>query len=107
MAEWSSDRDLFAQRWLEVRALLGAGTIIKFMTASLYRTNRNKAVPVTILGDDLRMKNKKYCLWEYNDIDDFYETPCNNSGYAFTEGTIKENKFKFCPYCGKKIRGKL
>lgn len=49
-------------------------------------------------------KDKNFCIWEYNDIDGFYETPCNNSGYAFNEGNVKENKFKFCPYCGRVIR---
>lgn len=53
-----------------------------------------------------RMNAKKFCVWEYNDIYDFYETPCNDSGYAFTVGTVKENKFKFCPYCGRKIKVK-
>lgn len=52
------------------------------------------------------MNAKKFCVWEYNDIYDFYETPCNDSGYAFTVGTVKENKFKFCPYCGRKIKVK-
>lgn len=51
-------------------------------------------------------KDKNFCIWEYNDIDDFYKTPCNNSGYAFNEGNLKENKFKFCPYCGRVIKEK-
>lgn len=44
----------------------------------------------------------KYCYWDYNDIDDFYETSCGE-GWSFQEGTLKENKVKFCPFCGKRI----
>lgn len=47
----------------------------------------------------------KKCLWEYNDTDDFYETACGE-GHMFNEGTISENKYKFCPYCGKEIKVK-
>jgi hypothetical protein len=49
-----------------------------------------------------RGKRKKFCPWVYNETDDFYETSCNN-GWMFTEGTVKQNKVRFCPYCGKLV----
>lgn len=45
----------------------------------------------------------KYCKWTYIDTDDFYETSCDN-GQCFIEGSVKENHYMFCPYCGKKIK---
>lgn len=49
----------------------------------------------------------KHCIWTYIDIDDFYETSCgNDKGFCFNDGGIKENKFRFCPYCGKIIKVK-
>lgn len=47
---------------------------------------------------------KDTCEWEYDeDYDDnVWNTECDNQHY-FEEGGIKENSYKFCPYCGKKI----
>jgi len=49
------------------------------------------------------MKNikKEKCIWEYDDIDDYYNTSCKNT-FCFTYSK-REKEFKFCPYCGKKI----
>lgn len=33
----------------------------------------------------------------------YYETSCKNV-LCFITGDIKENKYKYCPYCGKKIK---
>lgn len=41
----------------------------------------------------------KYCEWTYEESAYAYETSC-----GFLEETIKENKYVFCPYCGKKIK---
>jgi len=49
------------------------------------------------------MNIKNFCIWEFQDGDDYYETYCNNS-FCFLEGFIKENNFKFCPFCGKSIK---
>jgi hypothetical protein len=45
-----------------------------------------------------------YCMWRHinNDIEDYFETGCNNTFQFITDG-IKENNFKYCPYCGKEI----
>ena len=45
------------------------------------------------------------CYWkpQCNGEEDYYETSCGN--YSFFElGDIEDNKFKFCPYCGKPIK---
>ncbi len=42
------------------------------------------------------------CKW-IND-DEYYNTSCGNS-FQFIEGTIEDNKFKHCPYCGLEIEG--
>ena len=50
-------------------------------------------------------RQMKYCKWTYQDIDGFYETSCcGGEGFQFNEGGVKENKFVYCPYCGKKIK---
>lgn len=41
------------------------------------------------------------CKWKY-DGEGFYETSCENS-FFFDTGDRKENKFKYCPFCGNKI----
>ena len=50
-------------------------------------------------------KKRETCLWEFDEHHGFYETGCKNAFLFETEG-IKENKFKFCPYCGKEIKEK-
>jgi hypothetical protein len=42
------------------------------------------------------------CVWSYNS-DGFYDTACVNA-FMLESGSLKENKFKFCPYCGKRIK---
>ena len=47
-----------------------------------------------------------FCEWEKdNNIDGYgilYNTICDEIQY-FEAGDIKENKYKYCPYCGKLI----
>ena len=43
------------------------------------------------------------CEWTYDDIDDYYETACKNA-YCLVDGTLKDNKHKYCPYCGGLIQ---
>lgn len=44
----------------------------------------------------------KYCIWIYDDCCCFWETKCGE-GYCVNCGTPKDNKIKFCPFCGKEI----
>ena len=43
------------------------------------------------------------CTWTYDDEYGYYETECVNA-YEFTNGRIGDNKFAYCPYCGKPIQ---
>ena len=45
----------------------------------------------------------KECVWTLDNYDHGYETSCNNR-WCFLDGDLKENKTKYCPFCGKKIR---
>lgn len=47
---------------------------------------------------------KMSCEWKYKDdgYDDYYETACDNL-HCFLEGNVKNNQYKYCPYCGRKI----
>jgi hypothetical protein len=44
------------------------------------------------------------CLWLLWDIDcDMWDTTCGNE-FQFTTDGPRENKFRFCPYCGGRLR---
>ena len=44
------------------------------------------------------------CRWEMHDQDDwdYYNTSCGEANY-FGHGTVKDNEYNFCPYCGGRI----
>ncbi len=45
------------------------------------------------------------CIWKSTEdpyMPNCHETFCNQINYL-SEGTLKENKYKYCPYCGGKI----
>ena len=60
----------------------------------------NKAIKIVKQGgvtDDV-------CEWRLCDEEaNVYDTSCRNP-HILIEGTPKENEYKFCPYCGKKIK---
>lgn len=44
------------------------------------------------------------CEWRLCDEEaNVYDTSCRNP-HILIEGTPRENKYEFCPYCGKKIK---
>jgi len=45
---------------------------------------------------------RKSCKWTENS-DGVYETECDQA-FEFIAGYLQENKFRFCPYCGGKIK---
>jgi len=51
------------------------------------------------LEEKLSDKNAT-CTWT-EDGDSNYEAQCNNKLFCFNDGSLEENGFKFCPYCGK------
>ena len=43
------------------------------------------------------------CEWKYNDSEYYFESSCEHLHIFMSDGP-KENEYKFCPYCGKKIK---
>lgn len=48
--------------------------------------------------------NANPCTWT-QDIDGIWQTSCGQA-QEFTTGTLEENGYKFCPYCGKMLEAK-
>lgn len=68
--------------------------------------------PVVILsilplnGDDKteEEKTEECCLWRLIDEEaNVYDTTCQNP-HILLDGSPTDNKFEFCPYCGRKIK---
>jgi hypothetical protein len=69
-------------------------------------TLRPNPVPRFIHDDVLRelaeyQSRNGTCHWAEND-DGAHETSCGET-FEFTDGGPKENKFKHCPYCGRRL----
>jgi len=43
------------------------------------------------------------CEWCREEDHDMFGTGCGNC-FEFYDGGPKENNFKYCPYCGKKLK---
>jgi transcriptional regulator with XRE-family HTH domain len=43
-----------------------------------------------------------FCEWKLID-ENYFETMCEEAHYFVTDG-IKENGYKYCPYCGREIK---
>ncbi len=53
------------------------------------------------------MVKEKTCEWKYVEdsfFDGHWHTSCGNDFAMINDDTPKDNKFKFCCYCGKKIK---
>ena len=44
-----------------------------------------------------------FCEWKYNDTEYCWESSCDHFHIFMSDGP-KENEYRFCPYCGKKIK---
>jgi len=44
----------------------------------------------------------KKCKWTHDEFADCWDTECGEA-FCLMEGTPKDNKMKYCPYCGKQI----
>lgn len=45
------------------------------------------------------------CTWTRDEFGDgIWSTSCNVTDWVFDEGGPKENKMRFCPFCGKRLR---
>ena len=55
-----------------------------------------------VKGGDVEPKSE--CKWKLEDAEgNLYATECKNRKLIF-EGTPKENGYRYCPYCGRKIK---
>ena len=59
---------------------------------------------------EAELRNLKYnkhkddaCEWKYNDAEYYWESSCDHLHIFMSDGP-KENEYRFCPYCGKKIK---
>ena len=43
------------------------------------------------------------CEWKYNDSEYYFESSCEHLHIFISDGP-EENEYRFCPYCGKKIK---
>ena len=56
------------------------------------------------LKAELAEKEEEFCEWEpWDEEANCYHTSCENAHF-FGDGSPKDNKHVFCPYCGRKIK---
>lgn len=61
----------------------------------------NKAIEIVKSSEQ---EQKSECEWKLEDAEsNLYVTGCENRQLIF-EGTPEENGYKYCPYCGRKIK---
>ena len=74
----------------------------KKVIIGLYRNvclENNKNIPLDAeVSDD-------FCIWKYDEDDDTYFTKCDN-GFQVMNGSLEDNHFSYCVYCGKKVKTK-
>lgn len=92
---------------------LGRIVIPKELRRQLFGTpEKSEGMPMEIFMDKDDIILRKYeenksddvCKWRLCDEEaNVYDTSCRNP-HILIEGTPRENNYKFCPYCGKKIK---
>lgn len=45
------------------------------------------------------------CRWKLVPENEYWQTDCDNA-HCFIDGGPKENKYQFCPYCGRTLKVK-
>ena len=58
-----------------------------------------KAIEIVKNGD----VSDNVCEWKYNDSEYYFESSCKHLQIFMSDGP-EENEYRFCPYCGKKIK---
>ena len=69
----------------------GLDNFLKAYNSELLRIVKNGGV-----SDDV-------CEWKYKDSEYYFESSCEHLHIFMSDGP-KENEYRFCPYCGKKIK---
>jgi hypothetical protein len=55
-------------------------------------------------GKMSKLKKDDYCGWNLAEEDcDYWSTTCEEE-FTLNEGTLKENRVRYCPFCGRKIK---
>ena len=71
-----------------------------------WNNNSSKRVPYEFI-DYVEGKREicvdDVCGWKYNDSEYYFESSCKHLQIFMSDGP-KENEYRFCPYCGKKIK---
>lgn len=59
---------------------------------------------IRVVHDVAHEYEKYVCEWMQDDgATDVYDTECGNS-HMFIDGSPSDNRYEYCPYCGKKIK---
>ena len=92
---------------------LGRIVIPKELRRQLFGTpEKSEGMPMEVFMDKDEIIIRKYiehisddvCEWKLEDEEaNLYLTGCQQRQLIF-EGTPKENGYRYCPYCGKKIK---
>ena len=79
------------------------------MAGSSATMGNDEPNPVAMEYEDM-IRNKTvadYCVWKkgYNQFEDevYWDTSCDNA-FQFEDGSPTDNGFKYCPYCGRKLK---
>lgn len=69
-----------------------------------YLKCRDKLQEDSLQLDTNSLSVRNTCEWEFyeDEWSSYYETDCSQA-CCFDFGTLAENHYKFCPYCGKRI----
>jgi hypothetical protein len=62
---------------------------------------------IALLGDSVaELENPEPCVWTRDEDmhgTEYWELSCGDHPFVFTDGGPEENKFRFCPTCGKPL----
>lgn len=94
MYDWTEDGPLFGGYYLTKHGRSFLKTIGKTQSKRIKRHKRTNKKTICEWG-----KNKSY-----RDDDKYFSTGCNDVFYFDYDGTLEENNFQHCPYCGGKIK---
>ena len=91
---------------------LGRIVIPRELRRQIFGTpEKSEGMPMEIFIDKDDIILRKYeenksddvCEWKYNDSEYYFESSCEHLHIFMSDGP-KENEYRFCPYCGKKIK---
>ena len=97
------------KRAIEIVKQGGVGTETETIRDKAVKWNNNssKRVPYEFIdyveGKREICVSDDVCEWKYNDSEYYFESSCEHLHIFMSDGP-KENEYRFCPYCGKKIK---